>query len=579
MRRRSSVLLAVLLTARAGAAGLPGELDPTFNGGQPLIRDLSRTVPRSSFFNGVALDPAGGFVLVGTATDESGRGGVGLLRVNDDGTEDASFASGGAQVLQLGLGTTPFSVCYGVEPRPSGGWIVGGFASGVDDRNAGLVAALEANGMLDLAFGSGGSIRPQVATTPSGSWLANGIAVAPDGSALLTGMLETDPMTGANRKLVVAKVTAEGNIAVGFGNQPALGALVQGFSQVTDTGSQGSDLLVTQSGVLVAGLTYDTLSRHQFLLVRLLAGGGLDPSFAGGVGFVRAQVADPAAPTRDSQGTDVAVGPDAEIYVAGQAVDSDERLALAVTRFTPGGVLDTTFAVNGTRRLQLGSGNDARTNPAEVLVQPDGKVVVVGNVSSAVGGADRKIVVLRLDTRGDLDPSFGQGGLAFVQHGSRSAAGGAALSADARAVLIGGSTTGDGEVHTLTARVLLEPLPTTTTSTTLPGGCAAGPSLAGARCRVALLAGALQGAAPSAKLAGRLGRTLDGAANRLASAEGSSGRTLRKRLRKARARLQLLRTQLDGQAAVRGIAADQRAALAAETDALVAETAALLAAA
>jgi hypothetical protein len=143
---------------------------------------------------------------------------------------------------------------------------------------------------------------------------------------------------------------------------------------------------------------------------------------------------------------------------------------------------------------------------------------------------------------------------------------------------VGGFTSDSGGtvVDSLVTRVLLEPLPTTTTSTTLPGGCAAGPSLAGARCRVALLAGALQSAVPSATLAGRLRRTLEGAANRSASAEGISGRALRKRLRKARARLQRLRVLLDGRAAVRGIGTDQRAALLADADALVAETGALL---
>jgi uncharacterized delta-60 repeat protein len=363
----------------------------------------------------------------------------------------------------------------------------------------------------------------------------------------------------------VAKITPEGNVATGFGNQPTVGALVQSFSETAESTSGGFDVLATPAGLLVVGTTLDSLARFQFLLARLLPSGTVDSSFAGGAGFVRAQVADPAATTRDSQAYDVAVGPDGEIYVGGEASDSDERLAMAITRFTPGGMLDATFGIGGTRRIQLGSGNEARTTPAEVLVQPDGKVVVVGRTSSGIGGDPSTIVVLRLDTQGDLDPVFGSGGIAMVDLGASARPGGAALSADARSVVVGGATASDGEVRVLVTRVLLEPLEMP------PGGCEASASLAGARCRLGLLATALETAVPSAKLAGRLGRTLARAGDQLAMAEGLSGRALQKKLRKARVRLARLRKQLNTKAARRDIGADRRAALIADADALVAE--------
>ena len=258
--RSAAVLPAVLLIARAAGAGLPGELDPTFNGGQPLVLNLSRTVPCFSYFNGVTLDPAGGFVLGGVATDATGRAGAALVRVNSDGTVDPSFASGGTQVLQLGLGSTPSSSCWDVEPRVSGGWICGGLASAADGRYAGLVAAFDANGIPDLGFGSGGSIRRQIAGSPPASWYAGGSAVAADGSTFLVGSLSAGtPATDV--MLVVTKVTPEGNLATGFGNQPSDGAFVQDFSQ-TGSNSSGGDALVTSTGtILVAGTTLDTVGR------------------------------------------------------------------------------------------------------------------------------------------------------------------------------------------------------------------------------------------------------------------------------------------------------------------------------
>lgn len=582
MLHRTCVVAIVLLVVCAGraVAELPGDPDPTFNGGQPMRVDFARTVPRSTFLNAVTFDTAGRLMVAGNATDATGRGAVVIARFGTDGAVDASFGTGGSTVVQLGLGMgmfAPSSRATAIGPRPdAAGWLIAGAATGADERGATVAAAFDANGNLDIGYGNGGSIRPQPGDVTQEAVAEYG-AIAGDGSAYIVSSVST-LVSGANRKLGVSKVTSEGVLATGFGNLPAQASYVSSFSEVADTATTGSGLTVTPDGLLVAASTYDEESRPQFLVVRLTTGGALDTSFGGGTGYFRAQVADPAPMPRDSQARTTAVGPDDEIYVAGSADDGDGRFAIAVTRLTPGGLLDGTFAVGGTRRVQMGTGDDAFSIVSEVLVQADGRIVVVGNSRVAQGIFEG--IVMRLDTDGDLDPSFGTNGVVRLQYGDDTFAGRSALSPDGRSVVVTGTTSEDSVSRGFVARILLEPYTPPTTTTTLPvAACDAAPSLAGVRCRLAAFALVLDGATAPGKLETKLGRTRSRADARLGAAQSASGKARRRKLKKALGQLRTLDKQLAAKPAVRDIEPGARAGLIAQLATLRDELGALLAAA
>jgi hypothetical protein len=189
------------------------------------------------------------------------------------------------------------------------------------------------------------------------------------------------------------------------------------------------------------------------------------------------------------------------------------------------------------------------------------------------------MVVLRLDTSGNLDPSFGTNGIIRPPFGSRDGALAAVLSPDAKSVVVTGTSVDGSITRGAVARVLLEPLSTTTTSTTttLPG-CAAGPSLDGARCRAGTLAAAVDGATPPGKLEKKLLRCTTGADAQLSAAASASGRARRRKLKKALKQLRKLGERLGSRAAARDIAAETRAVLVADTGALATEVESLAAA-
>jgi uncharacterized delta-60 repeat protein len=105
-----------------------------------------------------------------------------------------------------------------------------------------------------------------------------------------------------------------------------------------------------------------------------------------------------------------AVGPDGTIVSAGTSDARGEKFNLVVARHDARGQLDATFGEGGVAFTDLGG-----TDVAYALaVQPDGRVVVAG-VSDR--GDARELVLLRYTNAGELDPDFGSNGVVRISIG------------------------------------------------------------------------------------------------------------------------------------------------------------------
>ena len=85
---------------------------------------------------------------------------------------------------------------------------------------------------------------------------------------------------------------------------------------------------------------------------------------------------------------------------------------LEARRLLAAGDLDPTFSGDGRQTINLG----LHSAGLDVVVQSDGKVVVAGRASSP-SGATSDAVVVRFNTDGSLDGSFGSGGVARIDFG------------------------------------------------------------------------------------------------------------------------------------------------------------------
>jgi uncharacterized delta-60 repeat protein len=149
--------------------------------------------------------------------------------------------------------------------------------------------------------------------------------------------------------------------------------------------------------------------------------GQLDPSFAAGGLF--------QAPTSKSTMNAVAIQSDGKIVAAGIGVFGNDFNDMLV-RLNTDGTLDTTFGLNGVANISpTGAIND--DGFFGVAIQPDGKIIAA---AAAING----VQVVRVESNGNLDTSFGTGGftsLISLEFG----AGSLALEADGKILLAAGS--------------------------------------------------------------------------------------------------------------------------------------------
>jgi uncharacterized delta-60 repeat protein len=107
-----------------------------------------------------------------------------------------------------------------------------------------------------------------------------------------------------------------------------------------------------------------------------------------------------------------------------------------VVRYNTDGTLDTSFNGTGKVITSFGSDNDFTRS---VAIQADGRIVVAGSSSN---GANFGFAVVRYNTNGSLDTSFGSGGKVITPVGSFAVASSVAIQADGKIVAAGYSSNG-----------------------------------------------------------------------------------------------------------------------------------------
>jgi len=139
------------------------------------------------------------------------------------------------------------------------------------------------------------------------------------------------------------------------------------------------------------------------------ADGMLDPSFGNG-GIVKTNFF-PGGSSWDGAGS-LVVLPDGRAVAAGAAGDIKYAL-MAAARYLPSGALDTSFGGDG---LVVVDCEDSWLggSAGAALLQPDGRLVLVGRCSKGPVPLTEGFWIVRLNMDGSLDPSFGTGGQVFT---------------------------------------------------------------------------------------------------------------------------------------------------------------------
>jgi uncharacterized delta-60 repeat protein len=149
--------------------------------------------------------------------------------------------------------------------------------------------------------------------------------------------------------------------------------------------------------VLVVGWVTDSTA-SRILVNRFLADGSADTSCNGTGEFIDT--------VNDAVASDVVVLSDGSFVVAG-TMQINNKGTLFVAKFTSTCNLDGTFGTTGIATYSALFGTSGRA----LVVQSDGKIVVVGDESSTVSdSSDQRVLVTRFSALGAIDTSFGSNG-------------------------------------------------------------------------------------------------------------------------------------------------------------------------
>src|SRR5262245_46711501 len=287
---------------------------------------------------------------------------------------------------------------------------------------ASTVPALAAPGDLDLGFNGTGFV---VTVVPTGSSQAKSIARQTDGKLVVAGFANVPVQGNDNLDFLVVRYDTAVGLDSSFGGTGIV------TTAIRDGDDQAEAVIQQTDGKIVAaGLSYDAgFNDSTVTLVRYLDNGTLDPNFGGGTGKVTTAI---GTGTYDGALALIQQA-DGKLVVAGYT-DID----IVVVRYDTSGMPDTSF--NGTgMTTPVGMGR----SEARALVQQasDGKLVVAG-VSN--DGTEDQFTLIRYGTDGMLDTAgFGTGGIVTTSVGTGdAAASGLALQADGKLVAAGQASAG-----------------------------------------------------------------------------------------------------------------------------------------
>lgn len=242
------------------------------------------------------------------------------------------------------------------------------------------------------------SVNPNSGLTIGGNLVTIGGTGFFNGSALTTRL---DPSystgTGFDQEVYTIEVQSDDKVLYGgefttFNNQPVNflarlnvdGSLDTQFAANIGTGPNSlvSDIAIQPDGkILVVGYFTSFNGVPRSRVARLQANGTLDSSFNPGLGA-------------DNTIRHVSVQPDGKIILAGNFKTYNGVSFGGIVRVNSNGSIDTTFTASGTTSGVV----------YDVAIQPDGKLVVVGNFQNFNGVA--RGCITRLDNKGMTDHSF-----------------------------------------------------------------------------------------------------------------------------------------------------------------------------
>ncbi|MCG3167453.1 MAG: hypothetical protein POELPBGB_03245 [Bacteroidia bacterium] len=325
-----------------------GSLDATFNsngGYDNIIRCI-------------ALQADGKIITGGDFQETDNVGSSYLSRLNSDGSRDISYTHPG----------TGFNgEIRAMKLQPDGKIIAGGTFSWVNGISNNHIVRLNNDGSVDNTFSIG--TGAQIIGSNTGVGYYSAIAVQTDGKIIVGGDFTSFNGTAINR---IVRLNSDGSIDGSFNPGTGFNDFVNSIALQPD-----GKIIIVGNFTTFNGTTAKRI-------VRLNSDGSQDATFIVGTGF-------------PSDVRHVVIQSDNKIIATGMFTTYNGSSSYRIVRLNSDGSIDSNF--------NIGTGFSATVS--ECLLQPDGKILCVGGFSS-FNGTNRNYIA-RINSDGSLDNSFDPG--------------------------------------------------------------------------------------------------------------------------------------------------------------------------
>lgn len=354
--------------SRLYTAGTFTDYQATGSTGIAMVSDsatLSSSFNPGLGFNGdvytIARQSDGKVIAGGGFTSYSGSASIRLVRINTDGTHDATFNVGTA-----GAG----NLVHDLALQTDGKVIVGGQFTTYSGSSTSTTRLMRLNisGSQDLTYNTGTGLNSYPLT----------VLPTSDGKVLLLGLFTTYSGSTVN---YITRTNSNGTRDTTFNTGTGFGTGQFGYTAVTQS-----------DGKYIVGGNFNTYSGSSANrgIARLNTDGTLDLTFNDGAGFNQLVSA-------------VAMQSDGKIIAGGNFTTYSGSSINRIARLNSNGTLDTSFNV--------GTGLDVQPSANGITVGADGIIYCVGSFTTYSGSNSRGIVAI--NPNGTINQTFNLGTASF----------------------------------------------------------------------------------------------------------------------------------------------------------------------
>lgn len=406
-----------------------GSLDTSFFFGTGASQEVATAV---------AIQSDGKILVAGSSQNQNFSKNFLIARFNANGSTDTSWNNTGVVLTDVGGsnsddGASAIAIQPGTATTPDL-IVVAGTAHNLQTGiSTFAVTRYTFAGALDTTFDSDGKVTTSITGLDSASALA---VQSPNTIFFRKIIVVGTSSTLTTAQFSIVRYNGDGSLDTSFDSDGKVTTLIG-----QSCGANGLALLAA-SKFAVVGTAFNSSGEGDFGIARYNSDGSLDSSFDGD-----------GKRSDDSDlfggANAVAIQIDQKIVVAG-GCEVNNNNGFAVARYNPDGTLDPSFDGDGRVITTVNFFNDSAEAAA---IQSDGKIVAAGTSDGAGGGQVTHMAAVRYNTDGSLDASFGNGGKAVISVGQEDGAQGVAIQPDGKIILGGYVSLAGGELGIAVVRL------------------------------------------------------------------------------------------------------------------------------